>query len=162
MADAVLPSLIAAGAALGGVVVTLIVGEIRDRRRVSEERDREQRADAIKRFEWQRDERRTTYSRFLGLAGETVVALTEVTSAVIRNRHDSDVIADRTKFDGLYWQLNRMQSAILLISGDDVAQGCAELIDVMGQGFNLLNDANGMSDDELSTTGTELVATCIA
>ncbi|MCH5677915.1 hypothetical protein [Streptomyces gilvus] len=99
------PYLITASSTLAGVVITLIVSEIRERRRAREERQRERDRVIEDRWKWLRQERRQAYAALVSLGFQAAATLLEAASR-LHDRKDPDGALE------LWSRLDELEDAI--------------------------------------------------
>lgn len=116
------PYVITAGATLGGVAITGVLAEYRERRRSREERERERDRVIEERLKWLRQERRQSYARLIDVGYEAASLLLEASSRVF----DS---ADPDAARELWPTLDQLRDTIRAKVADVELVGSAAVVD---------------------------------
>jgi hypothetical protein len=121
------PYLITASSTLAGVVITLVVSEIRERRRSREERQRERDRVTEERWKWLRQERRQAYAALVSLGYQAAATLQEAGSRLHDRKDHKGALELWGRLDELRDQIAAQVADVQLVGSEAVITSAQDL-----------------------------------
>lgn len=132
------PYLITAGATLGGVAITAVFAEYRERRRAREERQRERDRLIEERIKWLRQERRQSYAALIDVGYQAANLYLEASSRLFDKKDPDGAMELWEPLDALRDEISGRAADVELVGSTEVVRAARSLRRTFRRAPNLL------------------------